>query len=101
MKLLIITAIEEYADDIKKLLKQAKVVTYSFKKVIGFRDDTLDSIENNWFGVEVNENDAILVYAFLNEEKVDTFFDLVEEKNKSLETKSRIHVASVNIEKLN
>lgn len=101
MKLLIITAVAEYEKEVKELLKQAKVISYSYKYVTGFRDSTLDSVGTNWFGTEMNESDAILFYAFVTKENVDIFFKLVEKKNAEHQTKSRIHVASINIEKTN
>ncbi|MCB0456739.1 MAG: hypothetical protein R2776_10135 [Flavobacteriaceae bacterium] len=101
MKLLIITAIQAFQGEVKKLLKEAEVVTYSYKEVIGYRDSTMDSIENNWFGSEMNENESVLFYAFIKKEKVDVFFNLVEKFNTERESKSIIHVASINIEKTN
>ncbi|MEZ4875704.1 MAG: hypothetical protein R2793_09725 [Flavobacteriaceae bacterium] len=101
MKLLIITAITAFEKEIKQLLKQAEVTTFSYKHVTGYRDATMDSIENNWFGSEMNENESVLFYAFLKKEKVATFFDLVEKENAKRESASTIHVASINIEKIN
>jgi nitrogen regulatory protein PII len=101
MKLLIITAIAEFEKEVKQLLKQAEVITYSYKHVTGYRDSTLDAVESNWFGVEMNESDAILFYAFVSKENVDTVFELTEQKNAEHTSKSRIHVASINIEKSN
>ena len=101
MKLLIITAITAFEENIKQMLKEAEVTTFTYKHVTGYRDSTMDSIENNWFGSEMNENESVLFYAFLKKEKVDVFFDLVEQENAKKESKSSIHVASINIEKIN
>ena len=49
MKLVIITAIKEFEKDIKLQLKQAKVGTFSYREVTGFRDSTEDALESNWF----------------------------------------------------
>ena len=38
MKLLIITAITAFDKDIKKMLKQADVKTFTYKDVTGFKD---------------------------------------------------------------
>lgn len=99
MKLIIITAAAEYEKEVKQLLKQAKVATYSYKHVTGYRDSTLDAVGTNWFGVEMNESDSILFFAFIEKNKVDTFFELIEHKNSEYKTKSRIHLVSINIEK--
>ncbi len=101
MKLLLITAVAAFEKEVKQLLKEASVTIYSYKHVVGYRDATQDSVENNWFGAEMNENDSILFYAFVKKEKVEAFFKIVENKNNEHKSASRIHVASINIEKSN
>ncbi|OCB78550.1 hypothetical protein [Flavobacterium crassostreae] len=101
MKLLILTAIAAFDLDIKKMLKQAAVKTFTYKTVTGFTDLSAEAIENNWFGSERNENDSILYYAFVKKENVDLFFDLVMDFNKKQESRSQVHVAVLNIEKSN
>ncbi len=101
MKLLIITAIQEFEKEIKMILKNANVKTYSFKKVTGFKDISEESLENNWFAAEINETESILFYAFVPKENVDQVFDLVSEFNKKQESLSHIHLAMLNIERSN
>lgn len=101
MKLLIITAITAFDNDIKKMLKKADVKTFTYKAVTGFKDLSEEAIESNWFGSEMNENESILYYAFVKKENVDLFFDLVNEFNLEQKTLSNIHVAVLNIEKSN
>jgi nitrogen regulatory protein PII len=101
MKLLLITAIAEFENDIKTMLKKARVKSFSYKNVIGHNDISEESIETNWFASEMNETNSILFYAFVNKENVDLLFDLVKDFNNKQETASHIHVASVSIEKSN
>jgi hypothetical protein len=101
MKLLIITAIKVFDKDVKQMLKQADVKTFSYKAVTGFKDISEESIESNWFGSEINENDSILYYAFVQVGNVDAFFAKVNSFNAKQETLSNIHVAVLNIEKHN
>ena len=101
MKLVIITAIQEFDAEIKKQLKKAKVNTFSFKKVSGYHDTTEDALESNWFSSEMNITDSILYYAFVKKENVDVLFESVNEFNAKQETLSKIHLAVLNIEKSN
>ena len=101
MKLLIITAIADFDKDIKKMLKQASVKTFTYKEVKGFNDISEESIDSNWFGSEMNENESILYYAFVKKENVDLFFELVNAFNKKQTSLSTVHVAVLNIEKSN
>jgi hypothetical protein len=74
MKLVIITAIKEFEKEIIQQLKKAKVRTFSYKDVVGYRDNTEDAIESNWFSSEMNKTESLLFYAFVNTENVDVLF---------------------------
>ncbi len=69
LKLVIITAIKEFEKDIILLLKKADVKTFSFRDVTGYRDSTEDSVESNWFSIEMNQTESILFYAFVKKRK--------------------------------
>jgi hypothetical protein len=101
MKLLIITAIKAFDKDVKKMLKQAAVKTFSYKDVKGFKDISEVSMEGNWFGTEMSENDSMLYYAFIDSGNVDILIEKVNAFNATQETLSNIHVAVLNIEKHN
>jgi nitrogen regulatory protein PII len=101
MKLLIITAVIAFEKDIKQMLKQANVKTFTYKEVKGFNDISEEAIESNWFSAELNETESILFYAFVKKDNVDKLFDLITEFNEKQETLSKIHVAVLNIEKSN
>jgi nitrogen regulatory protein PII len=99
MKLLIITAVQEFQKQIKEILKKSDVKVYSYKDVIGYRDASELSIQQNWFANDMNEGSAVFFYAFVKKENVDLVFDLVTAFNEKQLTKSTIHVAVVNIER--
>ncbi len=101
MKLLLITAVSEYKKEVKQLLKEAKVLSYSYREVTGHTDTSLEPVESNWFGMGAHESESLLFYAFVKKENVDLLFELTEKKNAEHTSKSRIHIASINIEKTN
>jgi nitrogen regulatory protein PII len=101
MKLVIITAIQEFEAAIKKQLKAAEVTTFSFKNVSGYRDSTEDALETNWFSSEMNITQSILFYAFVKKENVGKLFKSIAEFNAQQETLSKIHLAVVNVEQSN
>jgi hypothetical protein len=49
----------------------------------------------------MNENESILFYAFVPVENVDLVFTAITKFNSQQETKSKIHIAAINIEKSN
>lgn len=99
MKLLLITAVREFEKDIKQLLKKAQVKSFSYKDVKGFKDNSEDPLEANWFATNMQETESVLFYAFVKEEKIDRLFDMVKEFNTEQVSKSNIHVAVLNIER--
>ncbi len=101
MKLLIITAIKEFEAEVKKQLKNAKVTTYSFKEVSGYRDKANDALESNWFSGKMNSTESILFFAFVPTENVETLFISIRAFNTQQETLSNIHIAVLNVEQSN
>ncbi|MBF04172.1 MAG: hypothetical protein CMP76_12835 [Flavobacterium sp.] len=101
MKLVVITVIAEFDKTVKKMLKEAKVVSYSYRDVKGYRDSTEEAIQTNWFGSEMNETESIVFFAFVEKQNIDTLFDLVAKFNSKQETVSHIHTAVLTVEKHN
>lgn len=101
MKLLVIIAIKEFEKNVKQILKKSGVDIFSYRNVTGYKDITEESIEDNWFASEMNENESVMFYAFVKEENVNIVFDLVDDFNSNQKTLSNIHIAVLNIEKYN
>ena len=60
MKLLAITAIQEFSKEIKLMMKKSDIHIYSYKDVTGFRDSSEEQIESNWFAGEMHESQSII-----------------------------------------
>lgn len=101
MKLVLITAIAEFEKDVKKMLKEAKVKSYSYRDVKGFRDASEESVEDNWFGSEINETDSVMFYAFILQHHLDALIDLMAIFNKKQKSTSKVHLAVLSVEKYN
>jgi hypothetical protein len=101
MKLLLITAVKEFEKEIKQILKKSQVKSFSYKDVKGFKDNSEDALEANWFATNIQETESVLFYAFIKKDKVDALFELVGVFNKEQVTKSNIHITVLNIEKSN
>ena len=101
MKLLIITAINVFEKEVKKILKKSGIKTFSYTDIKGFRDSTEESVESNWFASEMNENESLMFYSFASQEKTDLLFKYANEFNETQKTLSKIHVVILNVEKSN
>ena len=101
MKLVVITAIAEFEKEVKKMLKNAKVLSYSYRDVKEYRDSTEEAIETNWFGSEMNETESVVFYAFVLQQNLDILFDEVKEFNNKQDSVSHVHLAVLGVEKYN
>ena len=101
MKLLIITAIEEFEKEIKTILKDSGVKVFSYQKLNGFKDLSEETFKSNWFASDMNENNSLMFYAFTPKENVDKVFENIDLFNAAQKTMSNIHVALINIERSN
>lgn len=101
MKLITILAIELYKDEVISILKKAGVLTFSYTKITGYRDSTLDALNNNWFGTEMNESESVFFLAFVPENLVEKLFELTNSFNDAQSSTSHIHISSIGVEKTN
>ena len=101
MKLLIITAVEAFEENVKTILKESGVLSYSYNKVVGYRDSSLDSIGGNWFASELNKDESLLFFAFVTSGASEKVYENIEQYNKDCDLGSQIHIAISPIEKSN
>lgn len=97
MKLLLITAIEEFENEIIKILKNLGVKVFSYQSVKGYRNDenTLES----WFSTEHLSVDSLLFTVFVEQELENKIYEKIQILNSKLETLSKVHLATVMLEK--
>lgn len=101
MKLLIITAVKDFEENVKSILESNGISSYSYNKVIGYRDSTLDAVATNWFATEMNKNESVLFFAFVAPEASESVYESIEKLNEASDSVSKVHIAIVPIEKLN
>lgn len=101
MKLLIVTAVKAFEKNVRMILEENGVLSFSYAPVTGYRDSTQDSMSKNWFGTEMNKVDSLLFFAFVPEEVSETVFEKIEQHNENCTQESRIHISVLPIEKHN
>ena len=62
MKLLLITAIEEFEKDVINILKNSRLKAFSYQSVKGFKNDKNEM--KNWFGKDDIAVDSLLITVF-------------------------------------
>jgi nitrogen regulatory protein PII len=101
MELLIITAVQFFEKEIKELLKKSGVTAFSYTNVKGYKDQSDQPMESNWFAPNAGEYSSVLFYAFVQEGLIHEVTDAIDKFNATQETKSRVHVAVMNIKSTN
>lgn len=99
MKLVIVTAVEEFHNEIIKLFKKANIESFSESEIEGHKNVNSGVLSSNWFASEKHGNESNMFFSFTEKEKIDTLFDMIKEFNKNLETNNPIKAIVVPIEK--
>lgn len=100
MKLLIVTAVEEFQKDVLKLFKKAGIEAFSTSEIDGYKNTNNSVVATqSWFPGEKGGSESLMVFSFAEEEKIDPFFELVIQYNNNLETNNPVRVVVVPIER--
>lgn len=99
MKLLIVTSVSEFQEEILNIFKKAEIEAFSRSEIDGYKNTNPVIATRSWFPGEKAGNESLMFFSFTKEEKIDLMFELVSEFNKTLETNNPIRLAVVNIEK--
>jgi len=99
MNLLIITAVQAYEKDIKRLLKENRVKVFSYFDVTGYKDLSDFPLDSSWFASSGGEHQSTLFYAFVQNGAIDNLFASIEEFNQGTGASSYIHAVLVDVKR--
>ncbi|WP_439128194.1 hypothetical protein [Polaribacter sp.] len=98
MKLVLVTAVEEFQKNILKIFKKAAIKNLSITEINGFKNIPAE-ISSNWFSAGKNSNESTLFFSFTDDEHIDVLFNLITEFNKNMETNNPIKGVVLPIER--
>ena len=81
MKMVIITAVEEYEKKVLKLLKAAGIESFSGSHIDGYKNAPSVLMNSSWFPSERSGASSSLFFSFTDEEKVNELFRLIKSNN--------------------
>ncbi len=90
MKLLIILSIEEYNEEVRKILNRQKVPVYSETKIHGYHVKEDNAELSSWFSGDKTGVYSRLFFSFQDEDCVERIFDEVKSFNNKMTTGSEI-----------
>lgn len=99
MKLVMVTAVEEFQKDILKLFKKANIENFSSSDIDGYKNSPSLLMASNWFSAGKGGNESSMFFSFTEDENIDTLFNFIIEFNANLETNNPIKAVVIPIEK--
>jgi len=99
MKLVIVTAVEEFKKDVLKLFKKANIENFSSSDIDGYKNSSSLLMTSSWFPGEKFRNESRMFFSFAEDLNIEKLFDLIKEFNKNLETNNPVKAIMVPIEK--
>ena len=99
MKLVLVTAVEEFHKEVIKLFKKAGIENFSESEIDGYKNSNALLMSSNWFGAEKASNESTMFFSFTEDMFIDILFDLIKEFNSNLETNNPIKAIVVPIER--
>lgn len=99
MKLVIVTAVEEFQKDVLILFKKANIKNFSSSDINGYKSKSSILMASNWFSGEKSGNKSIMVFSFTDDEHINSLFTFIKEFNKNIETNNPLKAIVVPIEK--
>lgn len=99
MKLVIVTAVAEFQNDILKLFKKSNIENFSESDIDGHKSSNGYMVSPNWFGSRNEGNESTLFFSFTDEDQIDVLLALIKEYNKNIETNNPIKAVVLPIEK--
>ncbi|WP_158840351.1 hypothetical protein [Polaribacter sp. L3A8] len=99
MKLVIVTAVEEFQKDILNIFKKANIENFSSSDIDGHKNTPSLLKASNWFSGEKNGNGSIMFFSFTKTDKIDGLFTIIKEFNNNLETNNPIRAIVLPVER--
>lgn len=99
MKLVIVTAVEEFQNDVLKLFKDANIESFSTSDIDGYKSTPNLLATSSWFPSVKGGSESHMFFSFTEEEQIERLFHLIAEFNSGIETNNPIRGVVLPIEK--
>ena len=99
MKLVIVTAVEEFRKDVLRLFKNANIQNLSSSDIDGYKNGSSVLMTSSWFPGEKFSNESRMFFSFTEDENIDVLFDSIQEFNSGVETNNTVRAVVVPIER--
>ncbi len=99
MKLIIVTAVEQFKSDVLRLFKLAGIESFSGSEIDGYKTAPPLLMTQSWFPGERGGNESSLFFSFTEEGPIDRLLQLIQDFNSTLETNNPVKAVIIPIER--
>ena len=99
MKLVIVTVVGAFHNEVIKLFRKAQIENFSESDIDGYKTSNPLIVASNWFAGESKSNESNMFFSFTEEERIDALFTWIEEFNNQMETNNPIRAVVLPIER--
>lgn len=99
-KLVIVTAVDQFRNDVLRLFKKAGIESFSGSEIDGYKTAAPLLMTQSWFPGERGGNESHLYFSFTDQSHIDTLFELIQAFNQTLETNNPVKAIVVPIERV-
>ena len=78
MKLVIVTAVEQFQNDILKLFKKANIKNFSSSNIDGHKNGSSILMASNWFSSGKGGNESSMFFSFTEDKNIDGLRELLK-----------------------
>ena len=75
MKLVLVTAVEEFQKEVLKIFKKANIENFSSSDIDGYKNVPSLFMASNWFSAGKGGNESIMFFSFTSKHKIDDLFN--------------------------
>jgi hypothetical protein len=84
MKLLIVTSLMEFKEDVSNILKKAQISVFSFSETTGVNSGYVPELSDDWFSSDSDrEFSSVFFFSFTDREKAENALEKIVEFNTS------------------
>jgi len=98
MKMIVVTSVDQYRDELLQLFGKAGVERFSGSDISGYRENP-ELLTGSWFPTRQGGSPSNLFFSFAKAEKVGELFRLLEEFNREKGGNNPVRAVEVSVER--
>jgi len=99
MKLLVVTCLKEYLNEISKIFKQANINVFSTSEIVGHRNGAPLNLLEDWFASGGEDVDSMMIFTFTPAANAEHGLALIKDYNETLKDNFPVRAFIMPVEK--